>query len=627
MTDAIRQLQVQGLSRHIGDEAVLSDLTFTLAGGKATALVSADRNAVRELIHCLKGITDGFSGTLTFDDRRPGRGERVRRVAVTRREVDLFEGRSLRDELNLSYDLQHPHRLLPIPGSGRARYQARVLEILAALGYVPDGGRAQILRTPHERALLELARVCALDAAVYVFDEALESLNTAQHTAFAAILERLKDEGRCVLLITRQSESINPFADEVLLLRGGRLVRLRQTRDFDAERVDFLTSPSEHAQLTAVQRRFDRHIESRAHEEILDRELIDLLHAVFMVEDLTLAVLAPQKLRIFYYGERIPGDRLEARIRQAVAAPGAGGESSSTDVDGGWGVHLRRREGKTHLAFLAPAGELAEATRDPRFARIWGSYLHAFQTIELARKEEVDKKDVALAGFFQQSLLVSDFSVFSVDLHGVSIPAKTLGGDFFEILQLDENRVFVFLADVSGKGVAAGICMMMIKSILQGLSEARLGPADLFTKVNRALFRQLKGEKYATACGFVYDRSQGSLEYVNAGHCDILLVAPDGSVRRLSAGGIPIGISEDTPFSAETVDVAAGELAVLYTDGVTEARDRREQEYGLDRLEKLLGEHRGEGAQAITDLILAEVRAFSRDTEQHDDITMVVMKA
>jgi len=218
------------------------------------------------------------------------------------------------------------------------------------------------------------------------------------------------------------------------------------------------------------------------------------------------------------------------------------------------------------------------------------------------------------------------------EVKGISVPAREVGGDFFNYFQLDSGLVALLVGDVSGKGVGAAIYMTLTKSYMVTQTARVADPVGLLSRVNEHLRRNLARGTFVTMAYAVFDVEGRRLTYTRAGHNSPLHVRANGEGDFLTAPGIALGAAASATFEAitrvESVDLQAGDLVLLYTDGVTEAMNTSSDEYGDDRLVKLARRLASSGAssQAVVDALLKDVREFAGRAPQHDDITIVAVR-
>lgn len=250
-------------------------------------------------------------------------------------------------------------------------------------------------------------------------------------------------------------------------------------------------------------------------------------------------------------------------------------------------------------------------------------------------EQETLRRDLALAAEVQRRLLPSVCPATGIaDFAAVSIPARSIGGDYYDFIRMDDDRIGVALADVSGKGIAAALIMSVVQTSLRMIAIDRdVSLSQLAGRMNDFLYRSTPGNRYATFFYAVLDDRRRSLHYVNAGHNPpYLFRAPradrgeTGEIQELPAGGPVIGLLPDTSYQESVVDLCPGDVLLAFTDGVTEAHNPDDEEYGEERLKILLHETAHLTAEEILMRLTASLRSWVRDTPQYDDLTLVVMK-
>lgn len=257
---------------------------------------------------------------------------------------------------------------------------------------------------------------------------------------------------------------------------------------------------------------------------------------------------------------------------------------------------------------------------------------HAALAIENARlyEEALEKRrlerDIEVAQEIQQSLLRHEFPELRwVEVHAINHPSRFVGGDYYEVQARDEKLGFA-VGDVSGKGVPAALLMATLQSSYLAESTAHEDLAQVCENVNRFLVDKTTPERYAT---FFAGRVtvDGRLRYVSCGHNPQLLIRRD-EIEHLTGGGFPLGLFGDKSYEVQERRLAAGDLLVCFTDGVTEANDPEGQEFGEERLVEVVRAHADEPVRRITEEIFAAIEEFSGDDllSPHDDITLVLLK-
>jgi serine phosphatase RsbU (regulator of sigma subunit) len=247
-----------------------------------------------------------------------------------------------------------------------------------------------------------------------------------------------------------------------------------------------------------------------------------------------------------------------------------------------------------------------------------------------AVEQEKVRRDLATAAEVQRRLLppqaprsaAATFAAFT-------LPARTIGGDYYDFLDLGGDQVGVAVADVSGKGIAAALLMSVVQASLRVISAHRgSSPSDLAAQMNRFLYQSTGANKYATFFYAEVDAGHGRLRYVNAGHNPPYLVrCANGAaeIAELSDGGTVIGLFPETEFASAELDLRPGDLLVAFTDGVTEALNADGEEFGEDRLKDVLRAAAGAPAEAISKTLADTMREWIGTAEQHDDLTFIVV--
>lgn len=207
---------------------------------------------------------------------------------------------------------------------------------------------------------------------------------------------------------------------------------------------------------------------------------------------------------------------------------------------------------------------------------------------------------------------------------GASIPCRTIGGDFFEYVDLLSGDFAIALGDVSGKGPAAALVAAMLQGIFSVEAESERSPSRTLSRVNRTLRRRAMEPHFVTLMYGVLT-PDGCFRYSNAAQNPPILLTQTG-IHRLTAGGPMLGVFEDPGFPEETVSLRFGDTLVLFSDGVTEALNEDGEEFTDARLLECVTKHRKEAPQTILDAILEAVRTFCGDAAQNDDITSVVTR-
>ena len=271
--------------------------------------------------------------------------------------------------------------------------------------------------------------------------------------------------------------------------------------------------------------------------------------------------------------------------------------------------------------------------------------------IEEQKEKQRLQNELTIAHEVQAQLFPRQISeLASLEVHGFCRPARTVSGDYYDFVKLDSNRMIVAVGDVSGKGISAAILMATINSAVRAyclegiplIREAALAglggngssiiegveasPGSLLGLLNHQLYASTPAEKYATMFLAIYDGNQRSMTYSNAGHLPPILLASDGSVRRLEQGGTVVGLFDGMSYDDCDVHLRSDDIFIAYSDGVTEPENDF-GEFGEERLIELVRENRGLPLARISELVTEAVSDWIGDREQPDDVTLVLARA
>ena len=237
------------------------------------------------------------------------------------------------------------------------------------------------------------------------------------------------------------------------------------------------------------------------------------------------------------------------------------------------------------------------------------------------------QNELDVASNIQQSILPTELPrEVDYQMFGSMKSARNVGGDFFDVVRLPDRRVGLAIADVSDKGVPAALFMMSTRTLLKGAAIGAINPGDVMETVNQLLCEDNEAAMFVTLLYAVYDPETGRLTYSNGGHNPPLIVHKDNTSTLLPpTEGLALGLLPDYEYRQKTVTVEPGETLVLYTDGVTEAMNADEEEFGVDRLQDILAKSHPHEAHAITQLIFDAVDEFAGDTPQSDDVTCLTL--
>jgi serine phosphatase RsbU (regulator of sigma subunit) len=237
------------------------------------------------------------------------------------------------------------------------------------------------------------------------------------------------------------------------------------------------------------------------------------------------------------------------------------------------------------------------------------------------------KGELEVAREIQLALLPrGTYAVADIEVSGVTRPANTVGGDFYDVLPLPDGRVVITLGDVAGKGSPAALLMALLLASLRTLVEERLEAAALVDRLNIQISRHSPASRFITLFYAVYEPRSGMLTYVNAGQNPPLVRRSGGGYERLRATGVALGMFEHSEFGAVDCRIEPGEMLVLYSDGITEAEDPAGQPFEESGLEQVLEAHAALGPAALGSRVLSAVEAHARRSRFGDDLTILILK-
>lgn len=251
-------------------------------------------------------------------------------------------------------------------------------------------------------------------------------------------------------------------------------------------------------------------------------------------------------------------------------------------------------------------------------------------TEEITIRERMNR-EVEIAREVQERLFPQELpAIAGLDYFGACRPALGVGGDYYDFLALPEGQLGIALGDVSGKGIGAALLMASLQASLR--SEAARAPeeiAPIVANVNRLVYQASTSNRYATFFYAQYNPARHELTYVNAGHNPPMLFRRQGEswqMLRLETGGTVVGLLESFPYTQEKLPILPGDLLIIFTDGISEAMNPEDEEWGEDRFAEAVKACSRLSAHEILDQLIRDADAFASGAKQHDDMTLVVIK-
>jgi len=258
--------------------------------------------------------------------------------------------------------------------------------------------------------------------------------------------------------------------------------------------------------------------------------------------------------------------------------------------------------------------------------------LVTLQDIQSEIERERIARELEIGQEVQKKLLPKmDFNIPGIDLAGFCLPAKEVGGDYYDIIEFENNQLGLLIGDVSGKGLPAAIYMTLTKGILQASIDSELSPAQALIKANRLIYQTIERGFFVSLFLSILDTKKHELVFSRAGHNPIIhFQANSQTINYLKPDGIALGLEDGTIFEEKIqeskIKLNKDDLIVLYTDGFSEAMNEKEQEFSEESLAQIIKDNHKLTANGLLDIIFDELESFVGDSPRHDDMTIVILK-
>lgn len=279
---------------------------------------------------------------------------------------------------------------------------------------------------------------------------------------------------------------------------------------------------------------------------------------------------------------------------------------------------------------------------DDQLGELSSSFNSMTASIEDLLRQAAEKKrleeELRIAREIQMSLLPQGPLLMpGLSVTALCVPAREVGGDYYDFFRLSDQRLGVLIADVSGKGTSAALYMAELKGLMLSLSRIHTSPRDLMVTANHIIAANLDARSFITMTYAVIDLAQRTMTYARAGHTPLIYVPGkashlDRGARVLAPDGLVMGLNIDNGemferlLQEETIELHTGDLMLLFTDGITEAMNEADDFFGEGRLGRLAEEHADLSSDELRERVLREVQAFAGSAPQHDDMTMILLK-
>jgi serine phosphatase RsbU (regulator of sigma subunit)/pSer/pThr/pTyr-binding forkhead associated (FHA) protein len=212
------------------------------------------------------------------------------------------------------------------------------------------------------------------------------------------------------------------------------------------------------------------------------------------------------------------------------------------------------------------------------------------------------------------------------EFQGISFSCYEIGGDYYDFIPVDGNKMIVALGDVSGKGTAAALLMSSLHAAIHAQASARRDLSEMISSVNHYLAENTPANRFVTLFIAELDPASGKLRYINAGHNPPLIGRVSGAIEQLSSGGFPLGILPLAEFEVGETHLDSGEALIIYSDGVSEANNLKEEEFGMERLTEVVRRNLAASAAGMRDKVESALSSFTQTAPANDDITLVIVK-
>ena len=245
-----------------------------------------------------------------------------------------------------------------------------------------------------------------------------------------------------------------------------------------------------------------------------------------------------------------------------------------------------------------------------------------------AEKERL-LRELEIARGIQQSFLPDSIpKLVGLDIAAVNLPARMVGGDFYDFIPVAKDKIGLVVADVSGKGIPAALFMALSRTLVRATTIGKLSVLEAIQKANKLIVEDSKTNMFVTLFYAILDSKERKLQYVNAGHNPpIFFRKSGGDITLLEAQGIPMGLLAEMDISVDQISLKKGDVVILYTDGITEATNKEGEQFEIERLSQVLKENSHLSAESIMKKIQEEVNTFVGGQPQFDDITLMVVKS
>lgn len=295
---------------------------------------------------------------------------------------------------------------------------------------------------------------------------------------------------------------------------------------------------------------------------------------------------------------------------------------------------LKVHDKKKGFLFAARKRDFAFDDDDKKAIESFSDYASVAMENAMLIKESIEKerleKELDVAREVQYKILPSKTPrLENLEISALFVPAFEVGGDYYDFFNIDEEHMGIIVADVSGKGISAAFIMAEIKGVFESLSYVIMDPRELLVKANSILTKSLDSKSFVTAIYGVINVNSGLFKFARCGHNPLILIS-EGKAQRFTPQGLGLALDNTDKF-AETlklmeIQLKNNDILSLYTDGIPESQNSQLEDFGYERFEKILINNSEESTDELSNRVMEKLTTYSKDNEQHDDITLLIMK-
>lgn len=361
---------------------------------------------------------------------------------------------------------------------------------------------------------------------------------------------------------------------------------------------------------------------------VVTKGVVEVLMAAGQQEELLLNIMREGE----HFGEMsliMPGGHRTASVR-------ARGESTLLSMSRTQFLDLTRKHPELSTSMVRVLSQRLDATNTQTFRELNEKNKQlqtAFDELKAAQAQLIEKerleRELQVAADIQLSILPDELPALEEFGFGARIlPARQVGGDFYDVFLVKENQYGVLIGDVADKGVPSALFMARAHALIMAEADTGLSSGEVMKLVNRHITRLQKSTQFVTVLYGILDLTTREFNYARAGHEPPLILNPDGTVERIPhSSGMALGLWEEITLDVRTVILQPGATLLLFTDGLTDCRSPGGEAFGLERIKKTLGEMHNVNAQEVCDQLLETLRNYESGAKQDDDVTLVAIHA